>query len=199
MLDRFEQTQPKVLFCVDPSIITTEKYLPDAWGKIQSICDQIDGLKHLVCVPFAGQSHLRSRILNCPQLVWAMSFCHPGQCEPVQIGFRDPLFILYSSGTTGAPKCIIHSAGGALVQLTKEHQLHGDIKPGDRVFYYTTLGWMMWNWLATALASGATLMLYDGSPFYPEADSLIRLADKESFTHFGTSAKYIAAAQKNLM
>lgn len=193
VLDRFGQTQPKVLFCVDQYYYNGKTH--DAWGKIQSICDQIDGLDQLVCVPFAGKSpSLADSKLPATHLTDVI--CHPGQCKPVQVGFRDPLFVLYSSGTTGAPKCIIHSAGGALVQLTKEHQLHGDIKPGDRVFYYTTLGWMMWNWLATALASGATLMLYDGSPFYPEADSLIRLADKESFTHFGTSAKYIAALEK---
>ena len=193
VLDRFGQTQPKVLFCVDQYYYNGKTH--DAWSKIQTICDQIDGLKQLVCVPFAGSSpSLTDSKLPATHLADVMA--HQGQCEPAQVGFRDPLFILYSSGTTGAPKCIIHSAGGALVQLTKEHQLHGDIKPGDRVFYYTTLGWMMWNWLATALASGATLMLYDGSPFYPEADSLIRLADKESFTHFGTSAKYIAALEK---
>ena len=162
VLDRFGQTQPKVLFCVDQYYYNGKTH--DAWSKNSDVfaIKLMDSSTWFVCL--LQVNHLRSRTLNCPRLIWAMSFAHQGQCEPVQIGFRDPLFILYSSGTTGAPKCIVHSAGGALVQLTKEHQLHGDIKPGDRVFYYTTLGWMMWNWLATALASGATLMLYDGFP-----------------------------------
>ncbi|MGB0965155.1 MAG: acetoacetate--CoA ligase [Litorivicinus sp.] len=193
VLDRFGQTRPKVLFCVDQYYYNGKTH--DAWQKIQSICDQLDSLEHLVCVPYAGtRPDLSASVTPAHSLQDTLS--DPQTPNYQQVKFRAPLFVLYSSGTTGAPKCIIHSAGGALVQLTKEHQLHGDIKPGDRLFYYTTLGWMMWNWLATGLASGAALMLYDGSPFYPQADSLVTLAQREGFTQFGTSAKYIAALEK---
>ena len=111
-------------------------------------------------------------------------------------GFNDPLFILYSSGTTGQPKCITHKVGGTLLQHRKEHQLQSDVKPDDRVFYFTTCGWMMWNWLVSALASGARLMLYDGSPFRPDGNVLWDYADEVGMTLFGTSAKYIDALKK---
>jgi acetoacetyl-CoA synthetase len=114
----------------------------------------------------------------------------------VRLPFNQPLLILFSSGTTGVPKCIVHSAGGALLQLIKEHRLHSAIGEGDRVFYFTTLGWMMWNWLGVALASGATLMLFDGSPFHPGPEVLFDYAEKERFTFFGTSAKFIDAVKK---
>src|SRR5207237_1165166 len=113
-----------------------------------------------------------------------------------RLPFDHPLYILYSSGTTGLPKCIVHGAGGTLLQHLKEHQLHGDIQPGDRLFYFTTCGWMMWNWLVSGLASGATLLLYDGSPFLHEGRILFDYADAESVTHFGTSARFLAAARK---
>jgi len=115
-------------------------------------------------------------------------------CEPLP--FNHPLYILYSSGTTGVPKCIVHGAGGTLIQHLKEHQLHCDIHPGDRVFYFTTLGWMMWNWLVTVLASRATILLFDGSPFYPDGNALFTFADAAEMTLFGTSAKYIDAVAK---
>ncbi len=114
----------------------------------------------------------------------------------VQLPFDHPLYILYSSGTTGAPKCIVHGAGGTLLQHLKEHRLHADIRRDDRVFYFTTCGWMMWNWLATALASDATIVLYDGSPFFPRPRVLWDMTQEESLTFFGTSAKYIDAARK---
>ena len=110
--------------------------------------------------------------------------------------FAHPLYIMYSSGTTGIPKCIVHGAGGTLIQHQKEHLLHCDIKPGDPVFYFTTTGWMMWNWLVSALASGATLVLFDGSPFYPDPGVLWRMAERESLRGFGTSAKYLSALEK---
>ena len=118
----------------------------------------------------------------------------PIDFEPLP--FDHPLYILYSSGTTGVPKCIVHGAGGTLLQHLKEHRLHGDVKPGDRLFYFTTCGWMMWNWLASGLAAGATLLLYDGSPFVARGRVLWDFADAERMTHFGTSAKYIDALRK---
>ncbi|MDH3380113.1 MAG: acetoacetate--CoA ligase, partial [Gammaproteobacteria bacterium] len=113
-----------------------------------------------------------------------------------QLPFNHPLYILYSSGTTGVPKCIVHGAGGTLIQHLKEHQLHCDIHPGDRVFYFTTCGWMMWNWLASALSSQAVLILYDGSPVYPDGNALFDYAEQERVAIFGTSAKFLDAAAK---
>ena len=113
-----------------------------------------------------------------------------------QMPFDQPLYILFSSGTTGKPKCIVHGAGGTLLQHLKEHRLHTDIRRADRLFYFTTCGWMMWNWLVSGLASGTTLVLYDGNPFHPEADALWRMADDLGVTVFGTSAKYLSAQEK---
>ncbi len=119
-----------------------------------------------------------------------------GGIDFARLPFNHPLFIMYSSGTTGVPKCIVHGAGGTLLQHLKEHQLHSDIKPGDRQFYFTTCGWMMWNWLISGLASGATLLLYDGSPFHPDGNVLFDFAAEERCTFFGTSAKFIDACAK---
>ncbi|MEP6944226.1 MAG: acetoacetate--CoA ligase, partial [Betaproteobacteria bacterium] len=119
-----------------------------------------------------------------------------GAIDYARLPFDHPLYIMYSSGTTGVPKCIVHGAGGTMLQHAKEHRLHGDIQSGDRLFYFTTCGWMMWNWLVSGLAAGATLLLYDGSPFIDTGRILWDLADEERMTHFGTSAKYIDALKK---
>jgi acetoacetyl-CoA synthetase len=121
----------------------------------------------------------------------------PGDIAFERLPFDHPLFIMYSSGTTGVPKCMVHGAGGTLIQHLKEHQLQSDIRSGDRVMFFTTCGWMMWNWLASALASGATLLLYDGAPFYPDGNALFDFADASAMTHFGTSAKFIDALKKS--
>src|SRR5690606_9360911 len=119
-----------------------------------------------------------------------------GPVEFVRLPFSHPLYILYSSGTTGVPKCIVHSAGGVLLQHLKEHRFHCGLREGERFFYFTTCGWMMWNWLVTGLASGATLCLFDGSPFAPEGKVLWDYAAEEELAVFGTSAKYIEAVRK---
>jgi acetoacetyl-CoA synthetase len=122
-----------------------------------------------------------------------------GEIRYEQVEFNHPLYIMYSSGTTGVPKCIVHGTGGTLLQHLKEHRLHSDVKPGDRVFYFTTLGWMMWNWLVSGLGAGATLLLYDGSPFVARGRLLFDFADAEGMTHFGTSAKFIDAIAKTAL
>jgi acetoacetyl-CoA synthetase len=131
-----------------------------------------------------------------PAVPWGEFVVEDTELEFESLPFDHPLYILYSSGTTGVPKCIVHGAGGTLLQHLKEHMLHCDVGRGDRLFYFTTCGWMMWNWLASGLASGATLVLFDGSPFHEEGRILWRIAEREGITVFGTSAKYIAAQEK---
>ncbi|NSY40382.1 acetoacetate--CoA ligase [Leisingera sp. ANG59] len=186
LIDRLGQIRPKVIFTVPAYHYNGKTHR--CMDKLRDLAGKLDDCSHLVCVPYAGESG------EGPGVVTLAEFCAPHAAgEPVfePMGFDDPLFILFSSGTTGLPKCIIHRTGGALLQHLKEHQLQGDIRPGDRLFYYTTCGWMMWNWQVSALASGATLVLFDGSPFYPSPSRLADLCVAERVTHFGISAKYI--------
>lgn len=190
VLDRFGQTQPKVLFTTDGYRYNGKTH--DSLTKARAVREEIASITHVVVIPYVG-----GIAPNQNETCWKALISKPA--EPItftRLGFNDPMYVLYSSGTTGKPKCIIHSVGGTLLNHLKEHQLHSDVKPGDRIFYFTTCGWMMWNWLASGLLSGATLVLFDGSPFYPDAGVLWRLTDMQHVTLFGTSAKYIEALEK---
>jgi acetoacetyl-CoA synthetase len=198
VLDRFGQIGPRVLFTVD-GYWYNGKPIATA-DKVAEIVAQLPTVERVVVVPYLALTGRAvpdfSGVRNA--LSWD-DFLAPhaaGPIDYVRLPFDHPLYILYSSGTTGVPKCIVHGAGGTLLQHLKEHLLHGDLKRGDRLFYFTTCGWMMWNWLASGLAAGATLLLYDGSPFINMGKELWDFADAERMTHFGTSAKYIDAAKK---
>ena len=180
VLDRFGQIAPKALFCADRYLYGGKEF--ELAEKNAAILEQLPSVRKCFQVDYA------QGFGETPGATPALAF------EPV--AFDDPLYILYSSGTTGAPKCIVHGAGGTLLQHLKEHRLHSDVQAGDRLFYFTTLGWMMWNWLASGLASGAALLLYDGSPFVGRGRILFDFADAERMTHLGTSAKYVDAIAK---
>ncbi|MFN9527728.1 MAG: acetoacetate--CoA ligase [Pseudomonadaceae bacterium] len=195
VIDRFGQIEPKVLIAAAGYRYAGKQL--DLTDKLNEILEQLPSLQHLVLVPYAK---LDARTTDCKSVaaisLW-QDFYQPGgapQFTPVP--FDQPLYILYSSGTTGVPKCIVHGVGGTLLQHVKELGLHTDLGPDDTLFYYTTCGWMMWNWLISGLALGATLVLYDGSPFHPEPARLIDLIDAEDISIFGTSAKFIAALEK---
>ena len=194
VLDRFGQIEPKVLICVDGYWYNGKPV--DCLAKNAEVVSKMPSLRKVVVVPYLDAEPDVSKIANA--LVWnAIPTVNPKK-EPIfkRVGFAHPLFIMFSSGTTGVPKCIVHCHGGVLLQHLKEHQLHSDVRPGDRLFYFTTCGWMMWNWLVSGLACGATLLLYDGSPFAGKGKVLFDLAEAEKMTHFGTSAKFIDAAAK---
>jgi acetoacetyl-CoA synthetase len=168
----------------------------DCLDKAREILLQLPSVKRVVVVPLTRDNPSLSGLRNATLLPAYLAPHRPGPIAFARLPFDHPLYIMYSSGTTGVPKCIVHAAGGTLLQHLKEHVLHSDERPGDRVFYFTTCGWMMWNWLVSALAAGATLLLYDGSPFHPNGNILFDYADAEGMTLFGTSAKYIDALQK---
>ncbi len=191
VIERFGQTRPKILFTQDGYFYNGKSV--DIRQKVTDIHNAIDSLECVVNVSFLGVESADG-LLDWSDL---LSGDASQTLEFVACNFNDPLFILYSSGTTGQPKCITHKVGGSLLQHRKEHQLHCDIKPGDKVFYFTTCGWMMWNWLASVLASRAALVLYDGSPFYPGGNVLWDYADEVGISMFGTSAKYIDALKKH--
>ena len=189
--ERFGQTSPKILFSTDGYFYNGK--LIDIRAKTETVALTVSSIEQTVAVNLAGLAP------SDDSVPWeeVITKEHSGTIDFAACGFRDPLYILYSSGTTGKPKCITHSIGGTLLQHLKEHQLHCDIRPDDRVFYFTTCGWMMWNWLASVLASRATAVLYDGSPFYPDPANLWSYAEEIRFSLFGTSAKYLDGLKKN--
>ena len=189
VLDRFGQIEPKVFFCADGYLYGGKTF--DSQAKAREIVAQLPSVRHCVVVPYLGAP--ASAGIALEQFIAPFA---AGEIEFAPVEFNHPLYILYSSGTTGVPKCIVHGTGGTLLQHLKEHQLHADVKAGDRVFFFTTLGWMMWNWLVSGLASGATLLLFDGSPFTDRGKVLFNFADAEGMTHFGTSAKFVDAIAK---
>ncbi len=197
VLDRFGQIKPRLLFTTDGYLYNGKTL--NSLQRVASIAEQLDSIeKIIVCDHLEHHADLSSLEQTVPgKAIYLDAFIDPlaAQIDFTPMGFADPLYIMYSSGTTGVPKCIVHSIGGTLLQHAKEHILHTDVKREDVLFYYTTCGWMMWNWLVSGLAVGCTLVLYDGSPF-KRPDILIDMAANESISIFGTSAKYIAAIEK---
>src|SRR6476620_11383916 len=196
VVDRFGQIGPRVLLVCDGYYYGGKTI--DISDKVTAIVAALGSVEHVVVVSYLGRADALAASLaerggrTVNAATWSdATGAHQGR-EPrfERLPFAHPLYILYSSGTTGVPKCIVHSAGGAVLKHLSEHVLHTDVRPGDRLFYFTTLGWMMWNWLVSGLAAKATLMLFDGSPFHPTGNVLWDYAAAERCTQFGTSAKY---------
>jgi acetoacetyl-CoA synthetase len=195
VLDRFGQIEPRVLFC-------TARYryngkTIELGERVAEVVKQIPSIERVVVVPYGDRQSDQKPTRKA--VSWE-EFAGTGSGDEIvfeRLPFDHPLYILYSSGTTGLPKCMVHGGGGTLLQHLKEHGLHTDIKRDDRVFYFTTCGWMMWNWLVSSLALGSTIVLYDGAPFAPVPESLWNMAEQERITVFGTSAKYLAMCEKH--
>lgn len=196
VIDRFGQIEPKVLITCGGYRYAGKTI--EQTGKLNEILLQLPSLKQLIIVPYA---HPHARIedyrTRAEVSLWDDFYEPGGEPDFIPVPFNHPLYVLYSSGTTGVPKCIVHSTGGVLLQHVKEHGLHCDLGPGDRLFYYTTCGWMMWNWLVSALAVGSAVVLYEGSPFHPAPERLLDLIDDERISVFGTSPKFLATLESS--
>ena len=189
VIDRFSQIEPKVLITVDGYYYNGKTF--SCLDRLPEILERLPSVERVVVVSYLGLEH------NYPRWDQLLSTSNATEITFTAVNFNDPLYILYSSGTTGIPKCIVHGVGGTLLKHLSEHQLQCDIKPEDRVFYFTTCSWMMWHWLVSALASGAHIVLFDGSPTYPTPTFLWDLAEELQINFFGTSAKYLSSLNKS--
>lgn len=194
VLDRFGQTEPKVLFTADGYFYNGKTI--DSLPRVREFLTELPSVEKVVVMPLIHDDPDCSSVAGAESIADFTKDFEAGEIDYVRLPFNHPLYVMYSSGTTGVPKCIVHGAGGSLINQMKEHMLHTDTKPGDRAFYFTTCGWMMWNWLVAGLACEATLLLFDGSPFAPSGNILFDYADAEKMTLFGTSAKWIDAINK---
>ena len=198
VVERFSQISPKVLFVVDKYFYNGK--IINILERIPLILKEIPSIEYVVIANYPGEKYLKNKYSYKKVKVLKWNELMKKESEKIQFSkfdFEQDLAILYSSGTTGKPKCICHRSGGVLLQHKKEHQLHCDIREGDNVFYFTTCGWMMWNWLVSVLASKASIVLFDGSPMYKKNDLLLKIAEKEKITLFGISAKYVDALRKS--
>lgn len=192
-IDRLGQIEPKIVFICDGHQYAGKVYSEEE--KIKQLADAIPSLTHIVICPNLDQNNTPSSI---PKTILWKEFIKPSQeCSFASLPFNHPVYIMFSSGTTGKPKCIIHGAGGTLLQHVKELGLHSDLSSVDNLLFYTTCGWMMWNWMVSGLALGATLTLYEGSPAYPNSNRLFQILEQEKVSVFGTSAKFISAVEKD--
>jgi len=193
VVDRFGQIKPKILFTADGYSYNGKIF--DSLERVAGIQEQLTSVEKIVVIPFISDAPNLSKLKNAVLLPDFID-TKASAIEFEQVPFNHPVYVMYSSGTTGIPKCIVHGVGGTLIQHLKELILHTDLKREHTIFYFTTCGWMMWNWLVSSLAVGATVLLYDGSPFYPGPTAMFDIAQEEKMTMFGTSAKYIASLEK---